>query len=104
MTIVLDPTTPEIDRTRLLGIHPNPFNPTTTVDFELRTQAWTTISIYNVLGQLVRTESLGTQPAGMHNWVWKGTDQKGTSVSSGVYFVVLRAGTAVDKRKAVLLK
>jgi flagellar hook assembly protein FlgD len=52
----------------------------------------------------VRVESLGTQPAGRHNWVWKGTDQKGASVSSGVYFVVLKAGTVVDKRKAVLLK
>jgi FlgD Ig-like domain/Right handed beta helix region len=96
------PAVPE--RTSLVGIHPNPFNPTTTVDFELKESAWTTISIYNVSGQLVRVESLGTQPAGRHDWVWKGTDQKGNSVSSGVYFVVLRAGTVTDRRKAVLLK
>jgi FlgD Ig-like domain/Right handed beta helix region len=92
------------DRTALVGIHPNPFNPTTTVDFELKESAWTTISIYSVSGQLIRVESLGTQPAGQHNWVWRGTDQSGNSVSSGVYFVVLKAGTVTDKRKAVLLK
>jgi M6 family metalloprotease-like protein len=95
-------TTPR--RTALVGIHPNPFNPTTTVDFELKESTWTTISIYNVSGQLVRVESLGTQPAGQHNWVWRGTDQNGNSVSSGVYFVVLRAGAVTDRKKAVLLK
>jgi flagellar hook assembly protein FlgD len=104
MTFTLPPPEVVPERTALMGIHPNPFNPTTTVDFDLKESAWTTISIYNVSGQLVRVESLGTQPAGRHNWVWKGTDQKGASVSSGVYFVVLKAGTVVDKRKAVLLK
>jgi hypothetical protein len=95
---------PVPSETRLVSIHPNPFNPTTTVDFELKESAWTTISIYNVSGQLIRVETLGTEPVGRHNWVWKGTDQEGNSVSSGVYFIVLKAGTVTDRRKAVLLK
>src|SRR5262249_14324215 len=88
------------DRPALVAIQPNPFNPITTVEFELKRPTWTTLSIYNVAGQLVRVESLGGQPAGKHDWVWNGADQHGNPVSSGVYFIVLRAGTVTDRKKA----
>ena len=94
--------TPE--KTALTSIHPNPFNPETTIDFALHESTAPEIRIYNVSGQLVRLERMGNQPAGQHNWVWDGRDRSGNPVSSGIYFVVLKAGNVVDHRKAVLLK
>jgi len=88
----------------LLEAHPNPFKPTTTLSFELSEPARTTISVYSITGQLVQVEDLGIQPVGRHNWTWKADDRKGRSISSGVYFVMLKAGTASDRAKVVLLK
>jgi len=90
--------------TMLTSVAPNPFNPETTIGFELGASLQPEIAIYNVTGQLVRIERMGPQPAGHHTWVWDGRDRNGSSVGSGVYFVVLKAGVVTDVRKAVLLK
>ncbi len=77
--------------------YPNPFNPTTTIAFELANGASTRIRIFDVSGRLVRE----LVPAsyfgpGQHERVWNGQDDEGRQVSTGVYFYRLEAGVAPE--------
>ena len=85
---------------------PNPFNPDTTIKYELAESADVTLQIYNVLGQVVRTlVSAESQVPGRYQIRWNGMDENGVSVSSGVYFYRLSAeGKFQDVRKLMLLK
>lgn len=84
--------------------YPNPFNPTTEIAFALPKASTVELSVFNVLGQQVR--SLLNQPmeAGLHKVTWDGKDQGGSSVSSGVYFYRINAGGFNETRKMMLLK
>jgi len=82
---------------------PNPFNPTTTIPYTLRTTARARIMIHNVSGALVSVLDAGVQPAGMHTMAWNGRDALGNAVASGVYFYQLE-GSADAPRKMVLVK
>lgn len=86
--------------------YPNPFNPTTTIAFTLPGQGalHTTLRIYNILGQRMRTLLDARLESGCHIATWDGRDDSGQSVSSGVYFYSLRAGSLAGRRKMVLLK
>nr|MDA3814656.1 agmatine deiminase family protein [Candidatus Cloacimonadota bacterium] len=75
--------------TKLLGNYPNPFNPETTIKYNLKNAADVTLSIYNTKGQLVHTLVNSSQVAGMHSKVWNGKDTNGRNVSSGIYFSTL---------------
>ena len=90
--------------TGLTGIVPNPFNPETTIQYSLRGQSKVDIKIYDVAGRLVDVLASETQVAGQHSVVWRGTDRRGSSVASGVYFVRMIAGSQVFTKKMVLLK
>lgn len=92
------------EKTALLGNFPNPFNPETQIAFALAEATDPVISIYDVRGTLVRREELGTLGPGIHEWMWGGRDSKGENLGSGVYFVVLKAGRVVEKRKLTLIK
>lgn len=85
---------------------PNPFNPDTTIKYELAESADVTLQIYNVLGQVVRTLVVSeSQPPGRYQIRWNGMDDRGVSVSSGVYFYKISAeGKFHDVRKLMLLK
>jgi hypothetical protein len=83
---------------------PNPFNPTTIVQYALPKDAQVNIAVYNVLGQHVKTLVNDMQRAGMQTVTWDGTDNSGSSVASGVYFYKIRAGDFSDTKKMVLLK
>ncbi|MBD3257082.1 M6 family metalloprotease domain-containing protein, partial [candidate division GN15 bacterium] len=65
--------------------YPNPFNPSTTIQFDLDESAEIKLTVYNSLGQKVRTLVEGTYPAGITDVVWDATDKDGQSVASGVY-------------------
>ena len=78
---------------------PNPFNPETTIAFELPETMNITLSIYNVNGQLVETLADGTYNAGTHSLTWNAEN-----LPSGVYFSVLNAGGNVQTRKMILMK
>ncbi|MCD4828439.1 MAG: T9SS type A sorting domain-containing protein [Candidatus Cloacimonetes bacterium] len=91
-------------RTELTGNHPNPFNPTTTIAFSLAKPSHSTLCVYNIRGQLVRTLVNGYRAEGSHSVVWQGDDDNGRPVASGVYFSRLRAGGVSDVRKMLLLK
>ena len=85
--------------------HPNPFNPQTTIRYDLppgsvRVRLW----ILDVAGHIVRTLVDEAQSGGARSVVWNGTDDRGAGVSSGVYFYVLEAGKERRTHKLVLLK
>ena len=98
-----------IKRTALLQNYPNPFNPETWLPYQLATDAPVAIHIYNVQGQLIRELNPGVQKAGGYlsreaAAYWDGRDQLGQTVSSGIYFYALQAGTFQATRRMFILK
>ncbi len=88
----------------LHGNYPNPFNPTTTIAYDLATDGNITLGVFNLLGQRVRTLVSGYQLAGSYRILWNGQNDVGHQVSSGVYFYRLHAGRYVKTNRMVLLK
>ncbi|MBN2564614.1 MAG: T9SS type A sorting domain-containing protein [Candidatus Eisenbacteria bacterium] len=88
----------------LLPARPNPFNPTTTLAYELREGADVTLDVFDVSGRGVRRLVRDFRPAGRHDATWDGRNDAGESVASGVYFYSLRAGDVLDTRRMVLVK
>jgi hypothetical protein len=96
---------PAVLGTQLLQNVPNPFNPTTVIEFTLERAGEATVSVYDVDGKLVQTVWDGPARAGtLNRAVWDGRDAGGHSVGSGVYFYRLHAGDVVQTRKMMLLK
>ena len=83
---------------------PNPFNPVTTVRFDVPTSAHVVVEIYNVLGQLINVLLDNQISAGSHEIEWNGVDFAGSNVSSGVYFARLRSPGYSRAIKMSLLK
>jgi len=97
-------TTPLPDTFRASSF-PNPFNPATTISYELPNPATVNLDIYDVSGRLVRSLERGVQrPAGAHAVMWDGKDSAGRTVQSGVFFYRLVAGSRVQTGKMALLK
>jgi hypothetical protein len=84
--------------------YPNPFNPATTIGFALAISGHTKISVYNVLGQNVRTLVDGHLEAGRHSVVWDGKDDGGRAVASGIYLYRIETIEYIETRKMLLLK
>ena len=102
-TAVGDTSTPQ--RAAIHQNVPNPFNPTTTIAYDVPSGgANVSLRIYDAAGRLVRALVEGQQPAGSHHVTWDGRDAFGTSVASGVYFYRMTAGSFVESRRMVLLK
>ena len=89
---------------RLMQNFPNPFNPTTTIGYELPERSDVQVAVYSVDGRLVRVLDAGSRPAGVHEVGWDGLDTSGHAVASGVYFYKLVAGSFVETKKMTLLK
>lgn len=83
---------------------PNPFNPTTTIAFNLDRAGQASLKVFNVRGQLVRTLVDGRLAAGPKQVVWDGRDDAGAAVASGTYLYRLQSGDQVQQRKMLLLK
>jgi hypothetical protein len=83
---------------------PNPFNPTTTIRFDLAESADVVLQIYDVSGRLIRTLVSANKPAGRYAIPWDGRNAGGHTVASGVYFYRLKAGSYTEARKMVLLQ
>jgi PKD repeat protein len=89
----------------LLQNHPNPFNPTTTIRYDVpRGGGHVMLRVYNVSGQLVRTLVNGFESAGHKNARWNATDDRGQTVSTGIYFYQLKAEGFSETRKMLLMK
>ncbi|MDZ4121090.1 MAG: T9SS type A sorting domain-containing protein, partial [Candidatus Cloacimonadaceae bacterium] len=88
----------------LYNNYPNPFNPSTTIEFSIPQTGRVNLSIYNIRGQKVRSLLDGEMVKGQHGVVWNGRDDKNRSVASGVYFIRLNSGGKTSIKKAMLLK
>ncbi len=84
--------------------YPNPFNPVTNIEFSLPRAAKVRLDIYNIVGQKVRTLVDEEMEPGRYVADWDGKDEKGNSVSSGVYFYRMDAGDFSDIKKMLLVK
>jgi len=84
--------------------YPNPFNPSTEISFNLDETADINLSIFNMLGQKVRTLTNGTKPAGVHTLEWDGRDEMGQRVSTGIYLYTLSNGSKTITKKMALMK
>jgi len=90
--------------TTLRGNYPNPFNPTTTIAFDLARDGAVVIDVYNIKGQRVKSLVNDVRGAGRYNVVWNGDDSSGKSVGSGVYFYRMTADGYTKTQKMVLMK
>ena len=97
------------DETGLLPNYPNPFNPETWIPYQLAEPADINIFIYSTDGKLVRTLTLGHQPAGLYQnrnraAYWDGRNELGEVVASGIYFYTLTAGDFTATRRMIIRK
>jgi photosystem II stability/assembly factor-like uncharacterized protein len=83
---------------------PNPFNPTTSIEYVLPAAGAVTLTIYDVAGRRVATLVSEWQDAGAHDVIWNGRDNRGAEAPSGVYFYRLSTADGAVARKMVLLK
>ena len=84
--------------------YPNPFNPVTTIRFDVPEVSDVNITVYNVLGKQVNSIDLNTMSPGKHHIKWRGIDNAGKPVSSGLYFYTIKAGDFFATKKMMLLK
>jgi len=83
---------------------PNPFNPTTSIKYDMPKAGDVQIAVFNVLGQRVTDLINGYQEAGSHEVVWNGKDDAGSSVASGIYFYRIKTSEFSDTKKMLLMK
>ena len=88
----------------LQGNFPNPFNPSTSIQFSLAKAGKVNLAIYNVAGQKVRELVSETLQPGIHEVRWDGRNEKGQTVSTGTYIVRLGMGRNVVTKKMTMLK
>ncbi|MDZ7722057.1 MAG: T9SS type A sorting domain-containing protein [candidate division KSB1 bacterium] len=89
---------------RLHKVFPNPFNPSTTIRYELANSEMVHLQVYDLNGRLVQSITEGMQPPGQYQSQWNGVNESGQSVSSGVYLLILRAGSQTFQQKMTLLR
>lgn len=99
-----EPVSPNEITEPFLRAHPNPFNPQTTVSFNLPSAMDIDLKIYSANGAYVTTLASGTYAKGIHHVQWNVTSKSGEEVSSGIYFARLRMGAEVLTSKLLLLK
>jgi flagellar hook assembly protein FlgD len=84
--------------------YPNPFNLSTSISFSMPASSEVNLTIYNIMGQKVKTLAKGWFEAGSHTVTWDGTNESGSVVASGIYFYKLNAGENLVVKKMSLLK
>jgi hypothetical protein len=94
----------EVNNFHLRQNYPNPFNSETVIEYVLPENSQVKLSIYNILGQKVRTLVYEHQTAGFKTVHWDGTTDKGSKVSTGIYLYKLQAGEFTETKKMLLLK
>jgi hypothetical protein len=84
--------------------HPNPFNPVTSLRYDLPEDGIVNITIYDMLGRIVKTLVNGSQMAGYKSIKWNATNDRNEPVSAGIYLYTIQAGEFRQTKKMVLLK
>jgi hypothetical protein len=103
-TVGVDDPVPAPQVTALVDITPNPFNPQTTITFDLAREGRAQLEIYDLQGRLVRTLVNGTLGSGRHAETWNGSDDTGNRAASGLYIARLSSGGVTQMKKMTLLK
>jgi len=88
----------------LLSVYPNPFNPSTTIQFELQESGHVSLIVYNILGQQVKKLSEVFMQKGTHSVQWNGKNDQGQSLPSGMYLIQYYSDYYSINQKIVLLK
>ena len=83
---------------------PNPFNPVTTIHYDVPTESFTKLAIYDISGRLVRMLVSEYQSPGYYSIFWDGSDMLNRNVSSGIYFYTIEANDFQDVKKMLLVK
>ena len=83
---------------------PNPFNPSTEIRFDLAEGGYVELSVFNMVGQEVRTLTSENMQPGYHAIIWDGTDNMGYKVSTGMYFYTINTSQFKDTKKMLFLK
>jgi len=89
---------------QLMHNYPNPFNNKTQIDFEIQETSDVTLTVFNVLGQPIRTLVTGLLSAGKYRIEWDGRDEAGIEAGSGLYICQLKSGQVIRQMKMSLLK
>ena len=88
----------------LHNAYPNPFNPKTTLHYDLHEDAMVSITIYDMMGRVVNTLINGSQTSGYKTIQWDATNDRNEPVSAGLYLYTIQAGDYIQTKKMVLLK
>jgi hypothetical protein len=83
---------------------PNPFNPTTTIEYSIPNSGFVTLEVFDISGRIVRTILSENQYHGKHIAIWDGRNDSGERVSSGTYFYVVKTENSTIARKMIYLK
>ena len=89
---------------RLYPNYPNPFNPFTTISYDLPDDGLVELTVYNMRGEKITTLMQGNQEAGSYRLNWDGTSQSGEMVSSGIYFLRIASGSYSKTSKMVFIR
>lgn len=88
----------------LHGNYPNPFNPTTIIEFSINEPGIVTLEVYNILGQRVRTLLTGKYSSGTHHVSWDGCDGRGNMMGPGMYIARLQVGDKTAANSMLMVK
>lgn len=86
------------------AIYPNPFNPSTTINFNINEEEEVKLEIYNLKGQRVKVENFGNLSKGQHSHVWNAVDASNKQLPSGIYFSKINIGNKYYFNKMILMK
>ena len=88
----------------LKGSFPNPFNPTTTIDYSVETEGMTSLVVYDMMGREIKSLVSGYMTPNHYSVVWNGKDNGDKPVPSGIYLYRLTSSGVTDMQKVMLLK
>jgi len=110
-TVGIEGGDPEVDEnnipvvvTGVSNVHPNPFNPMTTIEYAVAHPQHVNLSVYNIMGQRVKTLVNSVVATGTYPVQWNGTDSAGRGVSSGTYFVRMSSEEGIYTNKIMLVR
>ncbi|HPR18584.1 MAG TPA: T9SS type A sorting domain-containing protein, partial [Candidatus Cloacimonadota bacterium] len=104
VTLTYEAFVPSIETVKLYQNAPNPFNPFTRIDYDIPADCYVKLTVYNLLGQKVRTLVNEEKASGSHYEIWDSKNDDGNQVGSGIYFYLLKAGSKTKAKKMLLLK
>lgn len=84
--------------------HPNPFNPATTIQFELPSNADVELNIFNAIGTNIYSQKSASLPAGRHSFLWNGLNHEGLQVASGIYLFNIETREYMATKKGLLIR